>query len=67
MLAFVLDHGVVGSGDVAAAMGYTVPGAASMLLRLHRHGHLNRQRQGRAFLYTLSPHGEAYLRFVRSR
>ncbi len=65
VLAFVRAHGAVGSDEVAAAMGYTVPGAASTLLRLHRHGHLHRQRRGQAFLYTLSQKGEGYLRFVR--
>jgi len=64
MLAFVRDQGATTSEEVAAALGYTLPGAASMLLRLHRHGHLRRQREGQAFLYTLSEKGEGYLEYV---
>jgi Mn-dependent DtxR family transcriptional regulator len=64
VLAFVREQGRVGSEEVAAALGYTMPGAASTLLRLHRHGHLRRQREGQAFGYTLSEKGERYLRFV---
>ncbi len=64
VLTFVRDEGPVGSWEVAAALGYTIPGAASTLLRLHRHGHLRRQREGQAFRYTLSEKGEGYLRFV---
>ena len=64
VLAFVRDQGAVGSEEVATALGYTLPGAASTLLRLHRHGHLRRQREGQAFVYTLSEKGESYLQFV---
>ena len=64
VLVFVRDQGAVGSGEVAAGLGYTLPGAASTLLRLHRHGHLRRQREGRAFFYALSAKGEGYLQFV---
>lgn len=63
LLLFVEERRAVRSDDVADELGYTLPGAASMLLRLHRHGHLRRQREGRAYVYTLAPKGEAYLRF----
>ncbi len=67
VLSFVAEQGPVGSDEVAAALGYTVPGAASMLLRLHRHGHLHRRRIGQTYLYTLSQKGESYLQFVSAR
>lgn len=47
MLAYVEEQGEVTSADLASAFGWTVPGAASTLLRLHRQGHLWRQRRWR--------------------
>src|SRR5262249_11865978 len=64
LLHFVSESGSATSQDVAAALGYTLPGAASMLLRLHKHGHLRRQRDGHGFVYMLSEKGEGYLNFV---
>jgi Mn-dependent DtxR family transcriptional regulator len=64
LLSFVREQEPVRPADVAGALGYTLPGAASMLLRLHRHGHLRRHREGQVFLYALSEKGHDYLRFV---
>jgi hypothetical protein len=48
---------------MASALGYeTRAGAAATLLRLHRHGHLNRQRSvSGAYVYTLSSKGSGWL------
>jgi len=63
LLELVRERGSIDSEEVAEALGYTVPGAGSMLLRLHRHGHLRRRREGQVFFYTLSPKGESFLAF----
>ncbi len=59
VLAYVEEQGEVTSADLAGAFGWTVPGAASTLLRLHRQGHLRRQRRWEAagFIYRLSEKG----------
>ncbi len=69
VLAYVEEQGEVTSADLARAFGWTVPGAASTLLRLHRQGHLRRQRRWRrrredrrrweaaGFVYQLSEKG----------
>ena len=64
LLQFVRECGSVTSEDVASALGYTLPGAASMLLGLHKHGHLRRHRYDHAFVYILSEKGDGYLNFV---
>ncbi len=76
VLSFVENQGEVGSADVADYFGWTVPGAASTLLRLHRHGHLRRQRQWRrrredrrrwefaGFTYRLSDKGAGYIEWA---
>ncbi len=45
VLGYVEERGEVTSADLAEAFGWTLPGAASTLLRLHRHGHLRRHRR----------------------
>ena len=44
ILEFVAAAQVTDSAGLADAFGYTRSGAASTLLRLHRHGHLHRRR-----------------------
>jgi hypothetical protein len=49
----VEEHGEVTSANLAQAFGWTVPGAASTLLRLHRQGHLwQRRRSGAAMRFA---------------
>jgi hypothetical protein len=56
---------MVDSAGLADALSYTRPGAASMLLRYHRHGHLLRRRaESGAFEYALSEKGEGWLRWA---
>jgi DNA-binding MarR family transcriptional regulator len=45
VLAYIEQQGEATSADLADAFSWTLPGAASTLLRLHRQGHLRRQRQ----------------------
>ncbi len=45
VLAYVESVGEVTSTDLAEIFGWTRSGAASTLLRLHRHGHLRRRRE----------------------
>lgn len=62
VLRYVERHGSVDSLEVATALGYaTRAGAAAPLLRLHRHGHLHRQRTTpRAYVYALSSKGAGW-------
>ncbi len=76
VLAYIEEEGEVTSADVADYFGWTVPGAASTLLRLHRHGHLRRRRLWRrrredrrrwepgAFAYRLSRKGVGYIEWA---
>jgi transcription initiation factor IIE alpha subunit len=70
VLAYVEERGEVTSVDLAEAFGWTLPGAASTLLRLHRQGHLRRRWRGRredrrggavGFVYRLSDKGSGRL------
>jgi DNA-binding MarR family transcriptional regulator len=45
VLAYVEEQGEATSADLAKAFAWTLPGAASTLLRLHRQGHLRRDRR----------------------
>jgi predicted transcriptional regulator len=66
VLEYVVQAQLVDSADLASALGYTRAGAASTLLRLHRHGHLLRRRRADAggFEYAISEKGEAWLRWA---
>ncbi len=57
VLAYVEEQGEVTSADLAGAFGWTISGAASTLLRLHRQGHLRRRWEAAGFLYRLSEKG----------
>ena len=62
VLAYVRVFGPVSSADVMGGLDYeTQAGAAATLLRLHRHGHLRRERFGLAYLYTISEKGTSWL------
>ncbi len=67
MLAYVEEQGEVTSAALAGAFGWTVPGAASTLLRLHRHGHLQRRREASGFVYWLSQKGIGYIAWAKRR
>ena len=65
VLEYVAQAQPVDSASLAAALGYTRSGAASMLLRYHRHGHLLRRRaEAGGFEYAISEKGEAWLRWA---
>lgn len=63
VLSYVGEYGPADSETVALALGFaTRAGSAATLLRLHRHGHLNRCRsETGAYFYTLSPKGRQWL------
>jgi DNA-binding PadR family transcriptional regulator len=63
VLSYVEEHGPADSETVALALGFaTRAGSAATLLRLHRHGHLNRYRsETGAYFYTLSEKGHQWL------
>ncbi len=65
VLACVEEQGEATSADLASAFGWTVPGAASTLLRLHRHGHLQRHREASGFVYWLSRKGIGHIAWAR--
>lgn len=72
VLAYVAGGYVVDAEQVARAFGYTPPGAASLLLRYHRHGCLNREARaveggGRAYEYQLSSRGEEWLSWAEGQ
>jgi DNA-binding IclR family transcriptional regulator len=65
VLEFISETQVTDSASVADALGYTRAGAASTLLRLHRHGHLRRQRtETGGYEYQISPKGLAWLEWA---
>lgn len=76
-LSYVETLGEVTSADPAAAFGWTRAGAASTLLRYHRHGHLRRRCEWRrrrsdgrrwefaGFVYHLSQKGSRYIAWAR--
>lgn len=63
VLALVEELGEARSAEIAERLGYTLPGAASTLLHIHRNGYLRRRRESGRYVYTLSWKGEHYLRF----
>lgn len=67
VLALIEELGEARSAEIAEHLGYTLPGAASTLLHIHRNGYLRRRRASmrREYVYTLSPKGERYLEFCR--
>ena len=69
VLGYIDQKGPVDSATLAADLGYeTQAGAAATLLRLHRHGHLHRQKiEGGAFLYSISPKGQGWLLWAAGR
>ena len=69
VLQYVAEAQLVDSSELADALGYTLAGAASTLLRFHRHGHLLRRRRwdGAGFEYELSEKGEGWLRWAEGR
>lgn len=65
VLGYIASHGPASSADLVEALHYaTHAGAAATLLRLHRHGHLRRERRGAAYVYTISHKGLGWLSFV---
>ncbi len=76
VLAYAESQGEVTSADLAAVFGWTLAGAASTLLRYHRHGHLRRRRLWRrrqsdrrlrefaGFVYRLSKKGIGYIEWA---
>ena len=69
VLSYVEEYGPADSDAVARALGFTTrAGSAATLLRLHRHGHLNRYRsETGAYHYTLSQKGHQWLTWRSSR
>ena len=69
VLCYVETYGPADSDAVALALGFaTRAGSAATLLRLHRHGHLNRYRSKTgAYHYTLSQKGRQWLKWWSSR
>ncbi len=65
VLSYVEEQGEVTSTALASVFGWTVPGAASTLLRLHRQGHLRRRREATGFVYRLSKKGTGYIEWAR--
>jgi hypothetical protein len=65
VLSYIAHHGPAFSADLVDALDYaTQGGAAATLLRLHRHGHLRRERFGTAYLYAISEKGMEWLSYV---
>ena len=65
VLRWVASYGPISSADLVNALGYaTQAGAAATLLRLHRHGHLTRERSGTAYLYSISRKGLDWLSYL---
>jgi hypothetical protein len=68
VLEFIADAGPVTSGDVMVELGYeTLAGAAAVLLRYHKHGHLRRRRGGlgEPYEYEISEKGHGWLEWWR--
>ncbi len=68
VLSYIEDQGEVTSAQLADAMGWTLSGAASTLLRLYRQGYLRRRWEparfdSRQFVYWLSDKGVGRLVF----
>jgi hypothetical protein len=62
VLTYVAENEPATSAGLADALDYaTQAGAAATLLRLHRHGHLRRVRDGPAYLYSISDKGRTWL------
>lgn len=62
VLIYIADYGPASSAEVANALEYaTQAGAAATLLRLHRHGHLKRGRDGLGYRYSISDKGRTWL------
>lgn len=62
VLSYIADYGPATSVEVAHALEYaTLAGAAATLLRLHRHGHLRRRRDGVGYRYSISDKGYTWL------
>ena len=67
VLEYIAQAGLADSAGVADALGYTRSGAASMLLRYHRHGQLLRRRaEAGGYEYAVSEKGESWLRWAES-
>jgi hypothetical protein len=65
ILEYVEQTQSVDSAALATTLGYTRSGAAAMLLRYHRHGHLRRcQPELGGYQYELSDQGERWLRWA---
>jgi hypothetical protein len=65
VLSYLAARGSADSLTVALDLGYeTRGGAASTLLRLHRHGHLRRQLEPSGYVYAISRKGERWLEYV---
>lgn len=69
VLIYVAETGEIDSQDVAERFGWTVSGAASALLRLHRSGKLRRYADwdedgNRFFVYAISDAGLAYIKWA---
>jgi predicted transcriptional regulator len=68
ILEYIAETQVADSTGLADALGYTRSGAASTLLRLHRHGHLHRRRiEAGGYEYAIAPKGEAWLEWAAGR
>ncbi len=66
VLSYIQAQGAVTSAQLADAMGWTLSGAASTLLRLHRQGYLRRRWEPARFeswqfVYSLSDKGASRL------
>jgi predicted transcriptional regulator len=62
VLTYLAESGSATSSQLADALGYaTHTGAAATLLRLYRHGHLRRERDGVAYRYYISDKGRTWL------
>jgi predicted transcriptional regulator len=62
VLAYILECGPASSGDLVSTLDYaTQAGAAATLLRLYRHGHLSREHDGTAYLYSITHKGRTWL------
>ncbi len=64
VLTYITEFGAATPAQLADALGYaTHTGAAATLLRLYRHGHLRRHRDGDgdAYFYYISDKGRMWL------
>lgn len=68
VLTYIARNEPATSADLADALAYaTRAGAAATLLRLHRHGHLRRERTGPGYLYSISGKGRTWLSLFSDR